>query len=172
MKTKQFSPNPKDSTTRRVVAYVLFAAEQQPNRAQELRLVAQEVFSLSRKPAHDSRHVDMIRNCIDRAREILKKEHGRALLAVPGMGIRATIDSGDALETDVEIKARRHTQATKRLNEAAALVKMSELKTAAQRARFDEITKACRLLTNSEVLAKLALPPKPKGGSSKNGAGD
>jgi hypothetical protein len=118
----EYTIDPKWSKAYRVANALDFAATHYPKRAVSYPLLVKAIFGYAKMPKAQSKDVEGVKSCLQRARTILNEKYHRALISVPGFGVRASVDSTDALEQDLPKKAKRLNQARKQFIVGANLI--------------------------------------------------
>lgn len=112
LNVKSYSFDPEQSKTRRVSAFLLWAAKNNPYQWIPYNVVVQAVNGYRRLPRMDGEEVNLIKNTMTGARRYLQ-QNGRELVSQPGLGVRSTVDDADTLKVALPKKIGR-LQAAKR----------------------------------------------------------
>jgi hypothetical protein len=109
---RQFLVNTDDPKTKRVAAFLIWAAQRHPFEYIPYNVIVQAINGYRRLPRMESDEVTMIKNCMTGVRRHLQGNQ-RELVSQPGIGVRATVDDADTLKTALPNKVKR-LQAAKR----------------------------------------------------------
>ena len=99
--------NAKMSKTNRIADFLDWAARNYPRQFVPLNLVVKAIQGYSRTPQINSREVETTKAAMGRVNGILQGQYERSLYSVSGLGVRATVDSGDAAQTVMPKKSSR-----------------------------------------------------------------
>jgi hypothetical protein len=102
-----YKHEPRASLRHDVVRFIVYARKHAPGAFISYPELVQRVSGYPRPPRIDSHEVEAIRRNISNVRKTLMNEHGCGLLTDPLMGIRATVDSGDLLASQMVKSATR-----------------------------------------------------------------
>ncbi len=155
----------------RAASFLDFAAKKKPGAPIPWSLVTKRVLGGARMPNPDSQIViDMMRRASS-IRGVLGRDFNRGLENISGLGVRATADADDFVQTQIKRKAKRARGAYDSLAADVAKVDRKAMKNKELKGWLDNLAPA--LASHNDRLSKLLLPPgeKDKVGEAKtNGA--
>lgn len=91
-------------------------------------ILLKAAMGYSRTPRLQTQEVEQLRTKMSRVRQILEKTYGRALVSVPGIGVRATSDGEDAVKNAAQPAGVRLERAAKLFKQRLALVDQAQVK--------------------------------------------
>lgn len=157
--------DPKQTLARRAAHFLDWAAKNQPRVFFAYNIILKAIEGFETTPLLKSKAVEHLRKgTMSRTKAILLKEYGRELVSQRGVGVRASVDSGDALIEGVSIKGKRVERAVSTFNEAVSHIDPSEFPKTEEfkpwRQYWDHgVKETMKALGNSDFLKKLE-PPK------------
>jgi hypothetical protein len=90
-------------------------------------ILLKAVMGYNRMPRLKTEEVEALRRKMSRARQLLEKVYGRALVAVTGIGVRATVDGEDAVRNSAKPAGARLERAAQIFKDRLALVNKAEV---------------------------------------------
>lgn len=158
-----YEPDKKASIAHRIAHFLDASAQEYPSQYAAYSLVAKAVLMLGRMPRQDSKEAGMVRRSMARVRQILQKDYRRELDTQVGIGVRATTDSADTLQTSMPKRMRRLESARVAVVQTAQLIDVSTLPNTPALAPWKkwmqkDVKEVLSLLTAPEFEQKL-LPP-------------
>ena len=122
----EYVPDLKMRRPQRIARLLDWAAKNYPRQFLGPNLVVKGINGYSHNPRIDSKEVESIRCCWTRVRTILQQDYRRDLRCNPIAGVRATVDSSDALE-EIPKRARRFISARNSLINTNNLIDYSKV---------------------------------------------
>ncbi len=105
-----------------------------------------------KRPRMTSPEIKTLRHKMGRVRQILREDYERDLISVPGVGVRASVDSEDLVRNALPPRARAARSANSSLTRTVGLVDQKTLPHTAEFAPYrkwlGEITTAARVITS------------------------
>ncbi len=153
----------KMSTPHRAAHYLDWAAQHYPKQYTPYNVLLKAIQGFSRMPQLKSAEVEQLRGCMQRVKYVLLTRYGREMDAQPGIGVRATVDSADALTVALPKKMRRLRSAKNAVIQTTDLIDPSTLPNTAEmkpwKEWFNRSVKDVRKMLSSAEFEQKLLPP-------------
>jgi hypothetical protein len=104
-----YQPAYEMTMTRRAAHFLDWAAKNQPRSFVPYNLALKAILGTATTPPANSVAVEHFRKSLGRSKDILLKTYGREMIRARDAGVRASVDSGDAL-TGAVFKKEKHVQ--------------------------------------------------------------
>ncbi len=148
--------------TRRAADFLNWCAVEFPGRPIQHNILLKVAGAMPKAPREDSKEVEAFRKGkMGTVKAILLRSYKRGVLHVPGMGVRATTNSEDAMKC-VEAANRRVVSSVRKLDEARTIVDKKEIRNPELKARLSRIDEGMAELPG--LMLRLELPPAPAHG--------
>ena len=146
-----------DSPAQRVADFLFWASKEYPTRSIAIELIVKHAYVMSTTPRAGNKQIEVFRksNVMQRAKAILRDQHGCECDYTRGVGYRATVDSNDIIDVVIEKKARRARSAHKGLETSLNLIKTSEVTGKARKDRLAELIDVNKRLAAASINGKL-----------------
>jgi hypothetical protein len=116
--------------------------------------IAQALDKLRSRPVANNARVIQIRNNISIARRVMRRDYKRDIVGVPGVGVRATVDDLDMVQTAAVRDAKSVDRAARKFSDTCEMVNTEEFKLlAAQTDNPEEFTELTRWWVNDVQVA-------------------
>jgi hypothetical protein len=106
--------------------------------------IVQALDGLRSRPKPGNPRIKQIRNIISNARVVMRRDYNRDIVGVPGVGVRATVDDLDMVQTAAIRDAQRVDRAARKFDETVSMVNTEEFKLLAEHSpdptAFKELT--------------------------------
>jgi hypothetical protein len=144
----------------RIAAALNYCAEAHPKKLVPYNILHQMVMGFAKASSQNSKDVESIRTKMTGATRILHEVYGRGKHSVPGVGVRATVDSADRLATEVVRKRGAAGAAVRSLTKSMGAIEIKEVpNTPELREHRDWFVKNSKhILEESNDLVKRLLP--------------
>lgn len=123
-----YRPDQKQQIVERAAHALDWAATRFPGQVVPYNLLLKGVMGYAKMPRLQSNEVDQLRKRTSRIRKLLEKVYGRALITVTGVGVRASVDSEDAIRNAVKPAGQRLERAAQLFKQRMGLVNPAEVK--------------------------------------------
>lgn len=147
----------------RVAFFLDWCAKHYPHEYVAPALIWRAVTNLKRTPTHASPDAQRIKNMMGRVRAILQKDYARDLFGQPFVGVRATVDDADALQSTLPRRMRRLRAAREAVTRTAELIDPKKLPNTPQmtpwKRWFSTSVQDVLGLLNSDNFSRGLLPP-------------
>ncbi len=159
---------PKEFTKPQRVAHALdWAATHYPHHYVSYNVLLQVIDESPRLPRIDNPEVEILRRRMHEVKRVLFEKYQRRLANMPGIGVRATVDSADVLKTVMVRDAIRVESVRKTAINTASLITLAEIPNTDENRPLKEwfgtrYRETLKLLSSPDWV-KRALPPKPEG---------
>ena len=90
--------------------------------------IVQALDGLANRPASNNARVIQIRNNVSTARRIMRRDYKRDIVGVPGVGVRATVDDLDIVQTAAIRDAKTVDRAARKLSDTCDMVNTEKFK--------------------------------------------
>lgn len=152
----------KMSRPARVAAALNYAAETAPGAILAYNVVLQMIMGYKHQPRLGTEEVKSLRGTMTAAGKILHEKYGRGKHAVPGVGVRATIDSADRLVTEIPRKRSIAGAAVNSLTKSMAAINIKDVPNTPELKEHRDwfLNNSKNVLDNANDLIKRLLPPK------------
>ena len=114
--------------SRRLAVLLDWVARTYPKQVLSYEEAAFAVFGLGSVPSMTSPQVKGVKSAIGSARKYLQNNMTRDIITIRGVGLRATSDSADTLQTSVARAAITHARTGEKLKTAVSLVSNTEMR--------------------------------------------
>jgi hypothetical protein len=94
--------------------------------------IVQALDGLRSRPKVGNPRIKQIRNLISNARLVMRRDYKRDIVGVPGVGVRATVDDLDMVQTAAIRDAQRVDRAARKFDETVSMVNTEEFKLLAE----------------------------------------
>ncbi len=153
-----YKADPDHSTPQRLAQLLNHCAVTAPMLPVPWQWAAKICFTLNKLPPEDGRRVESVKTAATGAKRILQQRFGRSLEAVPGYGVRGTVDATHQAETTHRAAARRVAAAVRGLEREDAILDIHSILDAELRSRVRSTRKVTKVLGSPEVMKPLLLP--------------
>lgn len=155
------------SMPRRTAHFLNWAAENYPNQYISYNVILKVINKLPNTPQIKSREVKNLASRMQSVKKVLLSDYQKRMHSLPGVGVRATVDSADVLQNVLVSDARRFDSARRTLTQTANIINPAEIPNSPEMKPLKEwlakgLKETLRLVNTPEWLQK-ALPPKPEG---------
>jgi len=165
---EQWKPNMDKGIAARTADLLNFAAQKKPGRTVAWTQVTKCILG-GKMPSADSKSVKDMMGRSSAIRQVLMRDFGRGLDNIPGLGVRATVDSDDLANTQLRRQVKQHEASRQRVIATRTLIKPAEMKDKKLKAWVEQGVGGL-LSAHSDRIAKLLLPPGEEPGD-KGGPG-
>jgi len=161
-----FKPDYKQALTTRAAHFLHWAAINYPRQYTPYNVLVKAVQGYSKMPQLKSEEVERMRAGMTRVREILRTRFQRELDSVPGIGVRATVDSADTLTVSLPKRMRRLESAKKAVTQTVSLIDTASIPDTAEMKPWKawlnkDVGEVMKAITSPDFEKKL-LPPAKK----------
>ena len=152
------------SIPHRTASAMNYCAEANPKELIPYPILYQMVYGLRKRPPNNQKEVVLFRKRINGAMKILHEKFGRGRYSVPGVGVRATVDSADRLTTEIPRKRSVAVAANRSLAQSMSAI---DIRTVPSTPEFKEhkdwfVKNSKHILDESNDLIKRLLPSGDK----------
>ena len=137
--SNDYEANKEMSIPKRIADFLNYAAKNFPSDYAPYGMIAKAVLMLPRMPRADSKEAGMIQRNMARVRTFLREDYGRELDVQRSIGVRATVDSADTLQTSMPKRMRRLESARIAVVQTAGLIDVKDLPQHARDAPLEEV---------------------------------
>jgi hypothetical protein len=147
----------------RMAHFLDWAAARYPHQFIAYNYVYKAITGQKSKPRIDSEDAQRMSRMVTRVRQILQRDYSRDLHCSAGVGVRATVDDADTLQSTLPVKMRRLRAARESVNRTVGLIDVKKLPNTAEMVPWKKwlsssVTDVVKML-NSDSFSKGMLPP-------------
>lgn len=106
----------------RIAHFLDFRAKSHPKQFVPYAVIAKAIFQLKQMPRTDGKDVETVMRLMGNAKQVLLRDYQRDVVTMRGYGVRASVDSTDALEKVLTVKATRLDGARKSFEATLELI--------------------------------------------------
>lgn len=165
----QWKPDMDKGIAARAADLLNYAAEKKPGAPVAWTHVTKRVLGGKVQRADGKLVKDMMGRS-SAIRQVLMRDYGRGLENLPGLGVRATVDSDDLANTQLRRQVKQHEASRQRVLATRSLVKVPEMKDKKLKAWVTDGLGAL-LSAHNDRVARLLLPPGEEQKTDKGGPG-
>jgi hypothetical protein len=167
-----YEPVEEKTLAKRIAHFLNWCAENRAKEVIPLNQIASTLFGLKQMPRMTNDAVVLVQKTMSRVRPILIEKYKRSLVSVPGIGVRATVDSADIVKTELAKNVRRMDLAAARTAQVFNLVDPAQLPNTEEFKPWKEWfnrqlsgnSGLFKMITSNDWAKRVALPPKPEEG--------
>ncbi len=158
-----YKPPATDGDADRAAHALDWAGRKYPMEPIPENIIFRVIYKKRRTPSLNAKEVQVLSSRRQKIKMILRRDYGRGMVTVLGLGIRATVGTEDVLRTDMSAAIRRYIGAAKGVHDRLPLVNLTEVpKTERNKMLLAWFTGIAlphfKGLAKSDVLTKLLSP--------------
>jgi hypothetical protein len=150
-----YQPNLDESVPRRVVALLVYGAQELPFKPIPVPWITKVVYKEKKLPTEDSKLVESMKGRTTRIRDLLRSEYRKGLVSLPGQGWRATVNEDDYTATQADRSGQRAAQALRSSMKDVDAIDARAVKKPENRSRLRELSKAEKLIGENKLVRLL-----------------